>query len=163
MWFYPKNQDQDILRFICEDSLRNKEYHTTQRFLLRCENSTDLAVHMLNEWMQLGSVSEKELFVARFVLMKLSCKGLTDAKYIIEEYAKKLNYPIIQFVRLVVKAVIIKSKKAFQVLLENYQKTYLIDPSFAELLKKIGSVYFGINPEQDEGLLGSFMKFFNDS
>lgn len=52
---------------------------------------------MLNEWMQLGAINEKELFVARFVLMKLACGGVEDAKIIIEEYAPKLNYPIIQF------------------------------------------------------------------
>ena len=95
--FYPKTQDQDFLRFICEDSLKNKDYHVTQKFLLRCDNSKDLAIQMLNEWMQQGNVNEKELFVARFVLLKLACNRVEDTKAILAEYIPKLNYPIINF------------------------------------------------------------------
>lgn len=86
------------MRFICEDSLKNREYHITQRFLLKCENSVDLARQMINEWMQQGNVNEKELFVARYVLLKLTCGNVGEAKAIIEEYSQKLNYPIIHYV-----------------------------------------------------------------
>jgi len=100
--FYPKAQDQDFLRFICEDSLKNKDYHVTQKFLLRCDNSKDIAIQMLNEWMMLGNVNEKELFVARYVLLKIACDRVNDAKEILKEYVPKLNYPIIHFTSCVI-------------------------------------------------------------
>ena len=96
--FYPKSPDQDILRFISEDSLKNKEYHTTQRFLLKCDKSVDLAIQMLNEWMQQGNQDERELFIARFVLLKLAFLRIEDAKSIISFYASRINHPLIHFV-----------------------------------------------------------------
>jgi len=49
--------------------------------------------------MQTGNVNEKELFVARFVLLKLACGRVQDARGLIDEYAPKLNYQIIHFIR----------------------------------------------------------------
>lgn len=162
-WFYSKQPDQDFLRLICEDSLKNKEYYLTQRFLLRCENSNHLAIQMLNEWIQLGNVNEKELFVARFILLKLACGRVQDAKVLTEEYVQKLNYPIIHFLRLLVRAIEIKSEKAFDVLAETHRKTYMIDPSFESLIVKIGSVHFGKVSEQGGGFLDGFMKMFTEN
>lgn len=109
---------------------------------------------MLNEWMQTGNVNEKELFVARFVLLKLACGRVQDARGLIEEYAPKLNYQIIHFIRthynfeqnlmriigLLIRAVEIKSEKAFDVLANDYRKTYIIDPNF-ESVKQF-KIYF---------------------
>lgn len=78
--------------------MKNKEYNIAQRFLLQCDNSVELAIQLLNEWMQQGNSDERELFVARFVLLKLAFRKVEDAKGVISFYLNKMNHPLIQFV-----------------------------------------------------------------
>jgi hypothetical protein len=79
------------LKIIASEALAHGEYHLVQRFILKAENSNDVAIKLLEEWSSWGNQDEKDLFIVRMVLMKLAVNRLEDAKFIHEHYKSKYS------------------------------------------------------------------------
>eukprot|EP00331_Platyophrya_macrostoma_P033426 CAMPEP_0176457426 /NCGR_PEP_ID=MMETSP0127-20121128/31927_1 /TAXON_ID=938130 /ORGANISM="Platyophrya macrostoma, Strain WH" /LENGTH=273 /DNA_ID=CAMNT_0017847675 /DNA_START=25 /DNA_END=846 /DNA_ORIENTATION=+ len=161
MAMFYKEQDREISMLCAEEALKKEEYHIVQKFLLKCEDSNKFAVSMLQQWMKLGEPQERDLFVVRYILMKLAVHRPADAKFIYDAFRKEMKTPLMNFAGLLIKAAELHSTKAFEVLLKGYEVSYDRDPSFAKILRKIGSVYFGYASENETMFSGFFKMLSN--
>ena len=96
--FYPKEQDKELTLLCANEAVKNNEYHMAQKFLMRCSGTNDQAASLLKQWMQNGQPDEKDLFVARFILLKLAVNRIDDAKVLCEEFKKEIKSPLLNFV-----------------------------------------------------------------
>lgn len=77
--------------------MKKEDYHLAQKFLVKCDDSNKLAVTLLRQWMKLGEPYENDLFVVRYILLKLAVHRLADAKFIHDAFRKEIKTPLMNF------------------------------------------------------------------
>lgn len=94
--FKAKFGEEDITKNIGQEALKAKDFPVAQRYLL---SSTHLPnqIMMLQQWMSKGKQDEKDLFVARYVLLKLCTQQVQQAQFIAKHFSK-MQTPLIAFI-----------------------------------------------------------------
>jgi len=156
--FVPSEKDNELQYLLAKETYKYKDFDRCQQYLITCDDGLDLALRMLDEWMDQGNMQEREFFVARFVLHKLAANRLEEARVVFKHYEKSFNTPLMHFIDYLFKAIELKSKKLFHILLQEYEKAVSKDPTFIIFIKKIATLYFGI-PTSNESFGEKFLKF----
>jgi len=156
--FTPSENDHEIQLLLMKDAYKNKDYPACQKYIITCDDTNDIAIRMLDEWMDEGNPQEREFFAARFILHKLAAKRLEDAKFVLNHYKKAYKTPLMHFLEFLIKAIELKSKKILGILFHEYEKIISKDPTFIFFMKKIGSNYFDYTAPESFG--EKMLKFF---
>lgn len=77
--------------------MKNKDYHICQKFLMKCNDTNEQAVAMLKDWIKQGEPHEQDLFITRFIFLKIAIGRVADAKYVYESFRKVIKTPLMNF------------------------------------------------------------------
>jgi len=157
-YYTPGEKNKELQLILAKEAYKNKDFGLCQQLLITCDDTLELSIRMLDEYMALGPKEEREYYVTRFVLHKLAAKRLEDARFIYMNYKKTIKTPLMHFLEFLFKTIEAKSQKVLHVIVREYEKPISKDPSFMMFLRTIAEVYFGMEVS-NESFGERFFKF----
>ena len=140
--FY-EGKNEEIFNFLAKDAQNNKSYSTAQAFSVNCSN-LDLSKELIIEWSKSGKTSEQDLFVIRYIMLKLTARRKKDAEQLFNFFTEEAYLDdslLAKMIKYTIKSIDMNSVEIFERLTSTYQKSLQRDPELQVLLEKIGEMY----------------------
>ena len=138
-----EGKNEKISEFLAKDAQNNKSYSTAQAFSVHCSN-LDLSKELIIEWSKSGKTSEQDLFVIRYIMLKLTARRKKDAEQLFNFFTEEAYLDeslLAKMIKYTIKSIDMNSVEIFERLTSTYQKSLLRDPELQVLLEKIGEMY----------------------
>uniref|UniRef100_A0A7S3PQC7 Uncharacterized protein n=1 Tax=Aplanochytrium stocchinoi TaxID=215587 RepID=A0A7S3PQC7_9STRA len=124
---------------------------------------------LLFQWSNQGYQNERDMFLARAIFQLLAQENLKDANIVFDTFCAllltksiKLEAPLFNFVRFLLKTLERDAYPLFKVLRDKYAPVLRSDPSFDSFLDQIQVAFFNVKPQKKgmaammENMLGMF-------
>merc|ERR1712166_430838 len=140
----------ELHNVLAESLAEQKEYGTAQQHFLRGDRP-ELFGQMLDRWAELGTKTERDLFVARAVFGYLVLKNGRDANLVFENAMASVSEPspLQNFLKYLLLCVTRDAPDLFKDLCKRYSRSLKRDPNFAQYISAIGEQYFEIRAPQN--------------
>lgn len=154
--FY-EGKNEKIFDFLAKDAQNNKSYSTAQAFSVHCSN-LDLSKELIHEWSKSGKNIEQDLFIIRYIMLKLTARRKKDAEQLFLFFTEQgyLDDSLLaKMIKYTIKSIDMNSVEIFERLTSTYQKSLQRDPELQVLLEKIGEMYLNYKkpvPQQNNML-----------
>lgn len=140
---FHEGKNETILEFLSKDALSNKSYSMAQTFSVHCSNLS-LSKELIIEWSKSGKYTEVDIFVIRYIMLKLTTKRKKDAEQLFK-FFKEEGYLddslLANMLKFTFKAIDMNSVEIFEKLADTYERSLQRDPDLQVLLEKIGEMY----------------------
>lgn len=154
-------KNEKILEFLARTALGEEKFALTQGFAVHC---SDLSISraLLLEWSKKGPSNEQDLYVIRYLLLKLVSKRQKEAEKLFAFFKEEgyLDSLLANMIKFVFRSIDLNSAEVFERLLVTYEKSMQRDPELKMLMEKIGEVYFNIRKAQPTNFLATMMQNF---
>jgi hypothetical protein len=142
-----------------------KDYSNAQKHYLRSDDMAGFA-KMCLEWSAEGFPGEEDLFFTRPTLMLLALGNLKMANEFFASYTSLLtstqkDVPLFNFCKFLLLTLERDALPLFEDLRSKYAPSLKRDPTFAQYLDQIASIFFGVKKTSNNGmggLMGSLFK-----
>jgi len=104
----------------------------------------DLSKELIIEWSKSGKTSEQDLFVIRYIMLKLTARRKKDAEQLFNFFTEEAYLDeslLAKMIKYTIKSIDMNSVEIFERLTSTYQKSLKRDPELQVLLEKIGEMY----------------------
>jgi len=141
------------------------EYPYAQKHYLKSNQPKEFG-QMLIDWANEGYSSERDLYIARAVLMYLSLSNLRDANVIYQIFTNSLQpnqfTPLLHYLKFLLLTLERDAYPLFDVLRQKYKPSLSRDPSFSPYLDHIAQIYYRVKPPTPAGGPAGFGNLFSD-
>ncbi|CAG8696903.1 2834_t:CDS:2 [Cetraspora pellucida] len=171
--------DPELHHFVAELLYKDKMYSEAEpHFLAGTAESSKVYGRMLAEWSSQDHPSKIGAYIARAVLQYLCLRSIRDAKFAFESFIADLTekvpelkagtaqynptitgdavdvtiylLPLLNFLQLLILTVQREASDLFGELRNRYKSVLSVEPSFEDLLNKIGEVFFNIRVQRPQ-------------
>ncbi|RIB14577.1 hypothetical protein C2G38_1973012 [Gigaspora rosea] len=171
--------DPELHHFIAEILHKDKMYSEAEpHFLAGTTESSQSYGKMLVEWSDQDQPSKRGAYIARAVLQYLCLRSIRDAKIAFDAFVTDLSeknpeikagtaqynptitgdaidvtiysLPLLNFLQLLILTVQREASDLFSDLRNRYKSALSVEPSFEDLLNKIGEVFFNIRVQRPQ-------------
>lgn len=150
-----------ILEFLSKNCMRQKEYAMAQGFSVHCEN-LEVSKELLLGWMGKAQSEEQDLYVIRYLLLKLVARRPKEAETLYTFFKEEgyLDTALANMIKYIFQSLKLNSGEVFSQLSVTYEKSLQRDPELGMLMEKIGEMYFNIRKPQATNFLANMMSQF---
>ncbi|KAJ8938766.1 hypothetical protein NQ318_009121 [Aromia moschata] len=149
-----------------------KNYGQARHHFIHSQDGKSCAKLLIEFQSTQGFRCEADLFIAQAVFQYLCLKNKITAKQTFASYTEQhprikrsgppYLLPLLNFVWFLLRAIESEKLQTFAVLCEQYEPSIKRDPCYVQYLDKIGQIFFGLKPPQQQrgGLFGNFLESF---
>ncbi|CAH0563457.1 unnamed protein product [Brassicogethes aeneus] len=170
-----KSQGHPLLhQHIAQIFWNEKNYHEARHHFIYSKDGMGCAKLLIEFQSANGYKNEADLFIAQAVLQYLCLSNKNTANQTFSSYTQQhprirksgppYLLPLLNFIWFLLQAVESRKLQTFAVLCEKYEPSIKRDPCYVGYLDKIGQIFFGLNPPQQQqqksGIFGNFFESF---
>ncbi|CAG9824731.1 unnamed protein product [Phaedon cochleariae] len=150
-----------------------KNYGQARHHFIYSQDGKSCAKLLIEFQRMQGFKGEVDLFIVQAVLQYLCLKNKSTANQTFTSYTEQhprirksgppYLLPLLNFLWFLLQAIESQKLQTFAVLCEKYEPSLKRDPCYLQYLDKIGQIFFGLKPPQQQqrgGFLGSFLENF---